>query len=953
MRTRILLLIAFFQMATLAFGQQLNFYGTTSEGGEYNLGTIFKTDTNGGNLTTLYSARDKDGKQPLNSKLCLASNGKYYGLTSDGGIYSSGIIYEYNFQNNKYKILYHFQVGQNGSTPNGSLIQASNGKLYGLTVGNGLYGDGTIFEFDIPTNVLTIKVSFTYTNGSKPLGTLLEASNGKLYGLTSEGGVYNKGVLFEYDIITDTYLQKINFDGLNGDGVIGSLIEATNGKLYGVSKDGGALTLGNLFEYTIATNTLVTKIDFLGFSNGSRPYESPIQAANGKLYGFTSLGGANNQGVLYEYDIATNILTKKVEFSSAITGSSPRGSLLETSNGNLYGTTYEGGASNNGVLFKYNYSTNTYSKKLEFNGQQIGSSPLGTLVRNGINSIIGTTSMGGETSNGVLFEYNISIDSLKKVLDFGAKDKIKNPRGKLTYADNGKLYGVSFNGGLNSGGALFEFDPKNLSVTIKHEVIPGLTSVFVPVGDLINTNDGYLYGLSHGGSATNLPVIFRYDYILDTIIDVHTFPSVGGLYTYRKYSLFHHSNGKLYGIGVRSSPTSSTLFEYDIKTNTYVELYNFQSIRKSLFLKEGPGGEIYGASKQEFQFPQKGYLFKFDLTTSSFTTIHTFNGLDGGNPSGELVLAGNGKFYGVTTYGGINDYGVLYEYNPNNNLYTKKLDFDSINGAKPEDGLLELNHGKLFGTTMWGGTNNLGTIYEYDYVSNTIRVAHNFDSISKGSHPMGRLVKAKDCGITRVFNTVNQCKSYTSPSGKYIWTNSGVYSDTLFNNGCDSILSINLTVVKINNTVAAFGPTTLAANNFNATYQWLDCNNNYAIIPNEIGQLFTATAIGNYAVELTANGCVDTSACYPITVVGISDNQLSNNLAVFPNPTNSNVTLSLGGAYGAFTTQVFNVHGMLINESAHQSANQVEVELGDSEGIYFIHLITKSGEKVVRKVVKN
>jgi len=956
MRTRILLLIAFFQLATLVFGQQINFYGTTSKGRDSDLGTIFKTDTNGGNTKTLYSIGNNKGKFPNNSKLCKAANGKYYGLTKEGGQYNYGVIYEYDYQNDAYKTIYDFDGYLLGGYPLGSLIQTVSGKLYGMTSSGGAYNEGIIFEYDLNTSTFLKKSDFSSANGSKPNGSLIEASNGKLYGLTVAGGASNLGVLFEYDITSNTYTKKVDFTGINGSGAYGSLLEASNGNLYGVTKDGGTFSHGNIFEYVILSNTLVSKVEFRSSINGSKPYEGLIQATNGKLYGLTSEGGTNDKGVLYEYDIATNVLNKKVDlYTGTGSGTGPRGGLVETTNGDLYGVTSRGGANLNGVIFNYNYLTNLYTVKIDFTGQQ-GSAHMGTLIQSSNGSLIGTSNFGGANLNGVLYEYDYNTNLFQKLLDFGYDNQIVNPTGKLTYADNGNLYGLSFEGGYNDGGTLFEFNPRSLKLTIKYDASYDiLPRGFHPVGDLININDGFLYGLSLKGGTPYFVSLFRYDYTLDTMITLYTFGTIGQPAPFRKYSLLHHSNGKLYGIGNTnaSAPFRTTIFEYDISTSTQNIIHNFQPTIESLSLIEGPIGALYGVNTQDGFSNRFGYLFKYDLVTNLYSNMHFFNGVDGKNPVGELVLAGNNKFYGVTNSGGANDKGVIFEYNPTLNLFTKKLDFDSINGANPEDGLAELKHGKLFGTTKFGGTNNQGVVYEYDYVLNTIQVKHNFDSASTGSYPMGRLVKAKDCGITRVFNTVNQCKSYTSPSGKYIWTNSGVYSDTLFNNGCDSILTINLTVSKINNTVATLGPTTLAANAFGATYQWLDCNNNYAIIPNETGQLFTATAIGNYAVEITSNGCVDTSTCYPITVVGISENHLSTNLAVFPNPTNSNITLSLGGLYGAFTTQVYNVHGKLIKESTHQSANQVEVELGESEGIYFIHLIMSNGEKVVRKVVKN
>ncbi len=946
----IVLLLLFYNINTISIAQQNSFWGTTSTGGTSNNGTIFKTDTNGNNFTSVHTFKEIDGKSPLNTKLIKASNGKIYGTTSRGGFYNDGVIFEYDYQLKKYSTLHHFDGALLGKNPSGGLIEASNGKLYGMTWMGGTSGDGILFEFDLTSNVMTKKVDFNSTLGAKPNGALIEANNGKLYGLTTEGGILDRGVLFEYDYINDVFTKKVDFDIFFGEWPSGSMTEATNGKLYGITRAGGAFSFGTLFEYSIPADTLVTLEDFVGVSNGAYPFEGPIQAANGKLYGLTSSGGGNNQGVLYEYNIQTSNFTRSVDITS-ITGGGPRGSLVETTNGHLYGMADNGGSNGDGIIFQYNYNLNTLTHKFDFDDRLFGANPSGTLTKISNNELMSCTVGGGKKLYGVLFEYDIVIDSCEKLIDFEGNVNPLNPEGSITYADNGMLYGVTFEGGKFDTGTLYELDPKSNELSIKYESLNSYRG-FYPLSDLINVQ-GSLYGFSLLSPDSNTLTLYKYNYWLDTMQFIQSFGMVGS-FTKRKHSLFLHSNGKIYGIGKGNNSSIQTLFEYDIPTNMLTELHSFQTTGSSLFISEGPGGIIYGVNSESGR-PGNGYLFKFDLTTNIFNIFHTFNGVDGRTPVGELVSDNNGSLYGVTTFGGQNNDGVIFRYYLNLNLYSRVINFDNTQGAWPDDGLAELNSGKLYGTTRRGGLNDEGVLYEFDFNTYSYTVKHHFDGIVSGSFPRGKLTKASPCITIRSAIAQTSCNSFTSPSGKYIWTNSGIYLDTIKKAGCDSIVTVDLTIKNLNGTVSPLGVTTLASNAFNATYQWLDCNNNYAIIPNETGQLFTATSSGNYAVEVTStiNGCKDTSLCYPITLVGIDENEFDSQIAVFPNPTSDHITIALGAVMSGVTTQVYNVYGKLISESNHQAANQVELELGESDGVYFIHLISDRGERVVKKVVKN
>src|SRR5206468_172207 len=129
----------------------------------------------------------------------------------------------------------------------GSLIQASNNKLYGLTYSGGLNDQGALFEYDIISNTYTKKFDFSSASGYSSYSTLLQATNGKLYGMTNSGGINDLGVLFEYDISANSYTKKVDFSTANGSHPIGSLMEANDGKLYGMT------TSGVLFQYNPLT----------------------------------------------------------------------------------------------------------------------------------------------------------------------------------------------------------------------------------------------------------------------------------------------------------------------------------------------------------------------------------------------------------------------------------------------------------------------------------------------------------------------------------------------------------------------------------------------------------------------------------------------------------------------------------------------------------------------------
>jgi len=201
----------------------------------------------------------------------------------------------------------------------------------------------------------------------------------------------------------------------------------------------------------------------------------------------------------------------------------------------------------------------------------------------------------------------------------------------------------------------------------------------------------------------------------------------------------------------------------------------------------------------------------------------------------------------------------------------------------------------------------------------------------------------EDCSTNSVINPF-ACNSYTSPSGNYIWANSGTYNDTIFNiAGCDSLITINLSVITIDVGVTNNSPT-LIANTVGANYQWLDCNNSFAVIAGETGQNFTAAENGSYAVSVSQNACTDTSLCYSISILKILENTFEVIPILYPNPSDGELSLVLGKTYQNISIIISNIAGQQIASQSYQLSSLIQFEIKEGSGIYIIEINSRQGE---------
>lgn len=716
------------------------FWGMTSDA-ENGGGLIFKTDASGNNQQVMRTFIQIPGQNPDFTQLCQAPNGKLYGMAYLGGLNNYGLLFEYNPVTNIYTKKIDFAGVTNGQYPHGSLILASNGKLYGMTQQGGANYMGVIFEYDPITNAYSKKYDFAgTTSGSYPYGSLTQASNGKLYGMTYQGGVNNMGVLFEYEISTGTFTKKLDFAGTtNGSYPIGSLLLASNGKLYGMTNQGGTGTNGVLFEYDIAVNTYTKKLNFAGTSNGSRPYGTLVQMANNKMYGMTYYGGVSGVGVIFEFDVATGTTTKKLDFAGTTNGSYPQGNLFKTSTGKLYGMTSQGGASNNGVLFLFDAATSTYTKKVDFAGATNGSRPYGTVMQASSGKLYGMTYNGGSSGQGVMFEYDTVTSTYTKKLDFvSGSISGSYPYGSLIKATNEKLYGMTNLGGINNLGVIFEYDPATLVYTKKLD-FAGTSNGARPYGSLVQASNGKLYGMTQQGGVSNMGVLFEYNLTTSTYTKLLDFAGTTNG-SYPSGSLMQASNGKLYGMTYQGGANNiGVMFEFDPATNTYTKKLDFAGTTNGSYpygsFLQASNGKLYGMTQQGGT-NNYGVLFEYKLYSNTYTKkINFAYTATGCYPRGTLIQASNGLLYGTTYLGGASGNGVIFKYDTTSSACTKELDFaGTTNGSYPYGNLMQAINGKIYGLTFQGGANNYGVIFQYDPITTSFTKKMDFNA-ANGKNP--------------------------------------------------------------------------------------------------------------------------------------------------------------------------------------------------------------------------
>jgi len=365
-----------------------------------------------------------DGAGPY-AGLVQGPDGNLYGTTSGGGAQGYGTIFKITSRG-ELTTLYSFCSQSNcadGARPNAGLVQGRDGNFYGTTYRGGANGSnyGTVFKIT-PSGTLATLYNFCLrsecTDGTNPESGLVQGTDGSLYGTTAYGGNgSDSGTVFKIALngTLKTLHSFCSESGCtDGAGPFAGLIEAIDGNFYGTTARGGDLSAcpsdggcGTVFKIT--PEGALTTIESFDYAVGANPTAALVQATDGNFYGTTYNGGSQGYGAVFKIAPA-GTLTTLYSFGcqgGCVNGANPGAGLVQGTDGNFYSTTQYGGADGYGTVFKIT-PAGTLTTLHSFDGRK-GELPYAALVQDTNGTFYGTTPYGGPSDDGTIFHLSVGL----------------------------------------------------------------------------------------------------------------------------------------------------------------------------------------------------------------------------------------------------------------------------------------------------------------------------------------------------------------------------------------------------------------------------------------------------------------------------------------------------------------------------------------------------------------
>ena len=672
-------------VAGLMEGPDGRLYGTTEAGGQHGKGSVFVADASGMNVEVLHEFEGvADGEAPL-GRLLLASDNNFYGTTSAGGSFGFGTVFRMTPEGTVSTVV-HFDGNEHGKLPQSGLIEVG-GVLYGTTLNGGTGLAGTVFSLTFDGGLTSIPFDGA-DQGGAPAGELFyNASDDAIYGTAQAGGSLGAGAIFRLGPDRTTLTSVASFDPeAHGRGPRGGVIKASDGSFYGTTPEDGDTAFGTIFRMS-DIGELSTVATFDG-NNGAAP-RGELREINGYLYGTTREGSPSGLGSVFKLSLAAVLegapSIEMVWAFGLLDGALPRGGVIQTATGSIFGTTSSGGDGGFGTLFQITPDGNLTTTS-SFTGTA-GATPSSQLLEASDGNFYGTTSEGGRFGLGTVFQ--LTPDGVMTTLVSFNGSNGTAPSGRLVEI-NGELYGTTETGGFGDGN-VYRLNPISGEFT-EIAVFDSLAEVptgAIPRGGLTLASDGNLYGTTEFG-----PDGFSTVFMLTLDGELTTIASLG-----------------------------------DYSTGGVVE---------------GRDAALYGVTEMGGDSGFGG-VYRVPLGGGEPMTFASFDGMNGDFPVARPLVGEDGTLYGTTSFGGEFGAGAVYAVSPLGEV-SLLASFDGANGANPIDGLVFGSDGKLYGTAMFGGSAAVspfgsGTLYRVN--AGAIDVIHTFDGVTSAL-PNSTLILASD-----------------------------------------------------------------------------------------------------------------------------------------------------------------------------------------------------------------
>lgn len=357
-----------------------------------------------------------------------------------------------------------------------------------------------------PASGATLKTLYSFLGGSdggQPLSVPVLGSDSNLYGTTYAGGLFNTGTVFKINAAGNLTALYSFTSGLDGAQPQAALIQGIDGNFYGTTATGG-LSLSNagtVFSIN-SLGTLTTLYRFTGGSDGAQPRGTLIQGTDTNFYGTAFAGGTNGLGVVFKMTPA-GTLTTLWQFNGVTDGSQPVAGLVQGPNSNFFGTTINGGAFGAGTVFTITPSgalTTIYN----FTGAADGANPAGSLVL-GPNSRFYGTTFGGGNGTGTVFRIGIGGGGFLTLYTFNGSGDGGFPEAGLILGTDGNFYGTTSAEGAFGGGTVFKITPGGALATLHN--FSGLDGA-APEAGVVQGNVSNFYGTTSMGGTDNVGTVF-------------------------------------------------------------------------------------------------------------------------------------------------------------------------------------------------------------------------------------------------------------------------------------------------------------------------------------------------------------------------------------------------------------------------------------------------------------